>query len=152
MKVEWKSCFKVVASAFLLFLSITYWASFTKFVGTLFGAAMPLIIGCVIAYILNIMMSYYERHYFPNSKKSGILKSRRPVCMLASFVTLTLIGILLARIVIPELTASVDLLIAKVPESISSLLVWLEEAEMISEDTFDALRNADWRSRTEQIM
>lgn len=152
MKAEWKSCFRIGVSAFLLFLCITYWTPFTKFLGTLFGAAMPLIIGCVIAYILNILMSFYERHYFPKARKPGVLKSRRPVCMLASFATLVLIGILLARIVIPELTASVELLIAKVPESISSLLVWLEEAEIISEETFEELRTADWKSRSEQII
>lgn len=152
MKVEWKSCFRIGVSAFVLFLCITYWIPFTKFLGTLVGAAMPLIIGCVIAYILNILMSFYERHYFPKTTKKGVRKSRRPVCMLAAFVSLVLIVLLLMRIVVPELIASVELLIAQVPGTISAALTWLEEAGIITADVFDSLRNIDWRSSIEQII
>lgn len=54
MKIEWKSCFRVGLSAFLLYLCVIYWPSFTRFVGTLMGASMQLLIGCLVAYIINI--------------------------------------------------------------------------------------------------
>ena len=90
MKVEWKSCFKVGVSLFLLYLGITYWGTAIKVGTLLFSAAAPLLIGCVIAYLVNILMSCYERHYFRASSRSWVVKSRRPVCMLAAFVTLLL--------------------------------------------------------------
>jgi len=43
MKIEWKSCFKIGVSLFLLYLCITYWASAANLVGLLFSAAMPLL-------------------------------------------------------------------------------------------------------------
>lgn len=122
MRVEWKSCFRIGASAFLLYLCITYWSAFTGFVGTFVGAAMPLLLGCVIAYIINILMSVYEKYYFPKSTKEGVAKSRRPVCMLAAFATLVLIIIFLIKMVVPELIACVELLIAKIPGEINSLI------------------------------
>ena len=53
MKLEWKTCFKVGASIFLLYLAIINWEKVADFVAVLFGAAMPLIIGAGIDYIVN---------------------------------------------------------------------------------------------------
>lgn len=152
MKIEWRSCFKLGLSAFVLFLCVTYWPAFAKFMGTFIGAAMPLIIGCVIAYIVNILMSFYEGHYFIKSKCAAIIKSRRPVCMLLSFISVVLIVILLIRLVVPELTACVELLIAQIPGAVSKAVSWLETNAAIPEEMLSSLQNIDWKSRIEQII
>lgn len=152
MKVEWKTCLRVGVSLFLLFLCITYWSYFESFAGKLLAAATPLLIGCVIAYIINILMSFYEKHYFPKAKKSFLIKSRRPVCMLIAFITLILIVVLLVRLVIPELIASVELLIARTPSMINRVLTWLEESEIINEELVNSLESIDWKSKIEQII
>ena len=51
------------------------------------SAASPLIVGCGIAYFVNILMRFYERHYFSGAKTGLAAKSRRPVCMIAAFLT-----------------------------------------------------------------
>lgn len=152
MKIEWRSCFKLGLSAFVLFLCVTYWPAFAKFMGTFIGAAMPLIIGCVIAYIVNILMSFYERHYFIKSKSAALIKSRRPVCMLLSFISVVLIVILLIRLVVPELTACVELLITQIPGAVSKAVSWLEANAAIPEEMLSSLQNIDWKSRIEQIV
>lgn len=152
MKVEWKSCFRIGISVFLLYLCITYWPAFADYAGTLLGAAMPLLLGCVIAYIINILMRFYEKHYFPKTKKSGLLKSRRPVCMLAALLTLVVIAVLLVNFVLPELVASIELLIAQIPGAIDSLLDRLEGSEIITDNLIESLRSVDWRSKLEQIL
>lgn len=60
MKVEWKSCFRIGVSAFLLYLCITYWTAFSGLFGTFIGAAMPLLIGCVIAKIPGAIASLVD--------------------------------------------------------------------------------------------
>lgn len=152
MKVEWKSCFRIGVSAFLLYLCITYWTAFSGLLGTLVGAAMPLLIGCVIAYAVNILMSFYEKHYFSKSQKAGVNKSRRPVCMLAAFITLVLVIVLLIKMVIPELMACVQLLIAQIPGAIASLVDWLESMDIVPEDMLASLQNVDWKAKVEQII
>ena len=151
MKLEWKTCWKVGVSIFLLYLCIHYWSGFMSFLGALIGAAAPLLIGCVIAYIINILMSFYERHYFPKSQKKFWVKSRRPVCMLAAFISLVVVVILLINLVVPELMASVQLLLAQVPGVIRSLLDWLESKNIVPADLLAPLANVDWRSKLEQI-
>ena len=152
MKIEWKSCFKIGLSIFLFYLCITYWSSFAGFIATLFSAAMPLLIGCVIAYIINILMSFYERHYFPKTKSIGLGKSRRPVCMLAAFATLVIIAFLLTKLVVPELISCVELLVAQIPGAVESLLEWLESKNIVAEDLLSSLKDVDWKAKTEQII
>lgn len=151
MKIEWKTCWKVGVSIFLLYLCIHYWSGFMSFLGALIGAAAPLLIGCVIAYIINIIMSFFERHYFPKSTKKFWIKSRRPVCMLAAFISLIVVVILLVNLVVPELIASVELLLAQVPGVIKSFLGWLESKNIVPADLLAPLANIDWRSKLEQI-
>lgn len=151
MKLEWKTCWKAGISIFLLYLCIHYWAGFMGFLGTLIGAAAPLLIGCVIAYIVNILMCFYERHYFPKTQKAFWIQSRRPVCMLAAFATLVVVVILLLNIVVPELAAAVQLLLAQVPGVIRSFLAWLEGKNIVPADLLAPLANIDWRSKLEQI-
>ena len=151
MKIEWKTCWKVGISIFLLYLCIHYWSGFMSFLGALIGAAAPLLIGCVIAYIINIIMSFFERHYFPKSTKKFWIKSRRPVCMLAAFISLVVVVILLINLVVPELIASVELLLAQVPGVIRSLLDWLESKNIVPADLLAPLANIDWGSKLEQI-
>lgn len=75
MKIEWKSCFRIGVSVFLLYLCIIYWKPFVGFWGTFLGAAMPLLIGCVVAYIINILMSFYEKHFFLTQKATAWRKA-----------------------------------------------------------------------------
>lgn len=152
MKADWRSCFRVGVSAFLLFLCISYWTSFAGFAGTLISAAMPLLIGCVVAFLVNILMSFYEKHYFPRAKNAGLIKSRRPVCMLAAFITLVAVVILLIKMVVPELMACVELLIAQIPGAVSTAIDWLKAMEIVPEDLLASLQSVDWKSKVEQII
>lgn len=152
IKIEWKTCFRIGVSAFLLYLCITYWSTFTGFAGTLIGASMPLLIGCVIAYIINILMSFYEKHYFPNTTNTGLIKSRRPICMLAAFISLVLVILLLGKMVVPELIACIELLITQIPDAIASLVDWLETTNLVPNDMLASLQTLDWKSKVEQIL
>ena len=152
MKIEWKTCWKVGVSIFVLYLCMHYWSGFVSFLGALAGAAAPLLIGCVIAYILNILMSFYERHYFPKTTNRFLLRSRRTVCMLAAFISLVVVVVLLINLVVPELVACVQLLLAQIPGMIQKLLDWLESNHIVPEDLLKPLESIDWKARLEQII
>jgi len=73
------------------------------------------------------------------------------MCMLAAFATLVVVVILLLNIVVPELAAAVQLLLAQVPGMIENFLGWLESKNIVPEDLLAPLANIDWRSKVEQI-
>ena len=68
MKLEWKTCFKIGVTLFVLYLLTVYWGAAAGIIGSLLAAATPIFIGCAIAYAVNILMSFYVRHFFASSK------------------------------------------------------------------------------------
>ena len=152
MSISWKNCWRVGVSVFLLYLAVRFFPDLSRLAARLLGAAMPLFIGAIIAYILNILMDFYERHYFPGSSRALVTKSRRTVCMLGAFLTLVLILLLLFRLVVPELTASVELLVAQIPAAADRLYQWLRTLDYVPEDILASLNGIDWKTRLEQII
>lgn len=152
MKLEWNTCLKVGVSIFLLYLCINYWTVAANFVLLILGAAMPLIVGGVIAYLVNILMSFYERHYFVNSKSDKMLKSRRPVCMLLAFSTLLVVVFLIVGLVVPQLFSSMKLILAEMPGIMTEIVTWIEKLHVLPENIMASLTHIDWQSKIGQII
>lgn len=152
MKMEWKSCFKIGTSLFLLYLCVTYWQSAANVAGLVLGAAMPLLIGCIIAYLVNILMSCYEKHYFKKSTNKALIKSCRPVCMVAAFLTLVAVVYLIIRLIFPQLWSCVEVILAGVPGVLQKVVEFIAEYGILPENITDTLAVVDWRSQISQII
>lgn len=152
MKIEWKTCYRVGISIFILYLCTQYWKDVAGFVSSLVGAASPLIIGCVIAYLVNILMSMYEKHYFPNSEKRIVKKSKRPVCMIAAYLTLIAIVILVFGLVVPQLVSCIQLLLSELPAAMKTLVNAMDKIEMIPKDIISFLQDINWQSKISQLI
>lgn len=118
-----KSVWYLVLIAVLI-LMIRYFEQITGFLKTVGSVAMPLAMGCGIAYVLNIIMSAMERHYFTRKNAPWVEKTRRPVCMAACIVAVLGIIFLLIRVVAPELINAVLLLGEGVPVYVEKGLTW----------------------------
>ena len=152
MKLSWETCFKAAVTIFGLYLAVTYWGTVGTLFSNLLSAASPLIIGCVIAYLVNILMSFYEKHWFPASKKPLAAKTRRPVCMIGAFLTLIAIVAIVVGLVVPELVSCVSIIIAAVTDVVTLAASALSELEIIPEDILNQLSAIDWQSRIGQIL
>ncbi len=122
MKTDAKSLLKIGTAVFLLYLCIHYWTGISGFLLTVAGTAFPLTLGCVIAYLINILMSWFERHYFPNSARPAVTKSRRIVCMIAAILSMLAIVALIVWLVLPQLIDCIMLIINILPGAIEKLL------------------------------
>ena len=156
MKIEWKSCFRLGVTVFLTFLAIYYWSSLTGFLGVIVGAASALILGGIIAYVLNILMSFYEKYYFPRSQSSIVIKTRRAICLLASICTFVALIVLVIWLVLPELAACVRLLVSEVPVVIERLMGWMEKkgflASLMSEEAAASIAEINWQEKITQMV
>ena len=54
MKLNFNTFFKIGISVFILYLCIYHWPSVFGLIKTGIGAAVPLIVGSIIAFVLNI--------------------------------------------------------------------------------------------------
>lgn len=147
MKFQWKTGLQIVCCVFLLYLAAYYWEAAANLISLLLSSLAPLFIGIAIAYVLNILMSFYERHYFAKHREAkAVKKSRRGVCMVAAMLTLLAIVSLIFGLVLPALGSCISLFIAEVPELIrqlaeSDLLSRILPAELLTK-----LANINWSS------
>lgn len=139
---SWKICFQACLSLFVLWLATTYWHSAIQFVSLLLSAAAPLLIGLIIAYVLNLLMSYYERQtFFRNLTPS----SRRILCMLLAMISFVAIVAGVVGLVIPELTSCIQLLFKEVPGFIDELLKNQSIQNLLPENVTNDLVSMDWK-------
>lgn len=147
MKIDWKTCIRVGVSVFILYLCIHYWSVAAGIIKTGISAVTPLIIGGVIAYILNILMSFYERHLFNKSKSKLIIKSKRAVSLITAILTLVAVIALVIGLIVPQLKSCVKLLIDEIPLFMKKVTDFVSQYEFLSEDIVSALQGFDWKSK-----
>lgn len=132
MKVERKNLVEIGVAALLLYLAIHYWDQFINLVGLVLGAATPLLLGGALAFIVNIFMSFLERHLSRLFHLKHHTKWLRPVCMLLSFITVALVLFLITRMIVPELTQCLEVLISAIPSALRTAARWAEDTLNIS--------------------
>ncbi len=145
MKLEWNNCLRAGITVVITYLVIHYWSAVAGLAQIALGASVPLFLGCVVAYILNIPMNFFEKklsfRHCPGLK--------RPVCITLSIASILLVFSLVSGMVLPELTACIRLLLERLPVALTTLFTWLET-------TFDwsvpanllpaGWNSADWES------
>lgn len=94
----------------VLVLAVVKFNVLLAFAGKLWKVAFPLVLGAVMAYILNIIMSRLEKIYFPKSKSKFVNRTRRFVCIFLSLFLIALIFFMIFRLVIPELVDTITLM------------------------------------------
>ena len=144
MKLNRKSIIRLVLGGFALFLLI-YWFMFT---GQQFlRACAPMMIGVVIAYPLDIMITFFRKHNFLYHRR--ILKSERVsniLCVILAMIVLIGCAALIAGYIGPQLTACVIALLDKVPSGIRFLVYHPITVRLIPEDTLETLQQIDWNN------
>lgn len=152
MKLTFKDLLKIGAGVFLVYLAINHWSDALRVVRLVIGASSPLIIGCVIAYLVNIIMASYEKLYFPDSKNVYLNKSRRPVCMLLAFLSLVAVVTLVIWLVVPQLVSAVRVIVAGIPGFVEGVLMQVKAWNILPEDILAYLESIDWQSQISQIV
>lgn len=146
MQLEWKTCLRMGITIFLLFLAIHYWEPLMTGAKLLLSAATPILAGFVVAYIINILMVFYEKRFFAKTQNRILQKIRIPACMLLAILSFILIITLIIGLVVPELTSCIQLLISDIPPAMEVLLSSELFMELAPEDLYAQLRGIDWKS------
>lgn len=156
MKFEWKSGLRLGVCLFGLFLLIHYWDQLAGLGGLALQVAWPLMLGLVLAYVVNIPMAFYERH-FPASGPAWLQKLRRPVCLVLSVLSILLIVVLIVRMILPELVSCVTLLLEQLPGALNAVADQLETnfhlSDWLSGEADSWLQgDTDWQKLIQQLV
>lgn len=117
------------------------------------GVAMPLILGAVLAYVLNILCVKLEKYFFPNTKIKILQKSRRALVILTTLVIVTLVMVGVFRLVLPQFFNALADFFKNIPsffEGLSALLEKINHNSVIS-DQLESM-NIDWSSVQSKVM
>ena len=117
-----RTCVRVGITVFLVCVAVLLWKPFLGLLGNILRAAAPLLLGFALAYIVNILMSVYERHYFrKRADEKWVVKTRRPICLILAIATIIGAFALLLWIVIPQLMRALSLISGQIPDLLKDL-------------------------------
>lgn len=118
-------------------------------VNKLLNILMPFIIGCSMAFIINILMEKTEKLFavvFPDDNKI-LVKIKRPAALCLSLIAIFLVLTLTVFLVVPELHNSIKTIVKAIPPAMSELNVYLQRKFMslnLSQDDL-AYINSQWQ-------
>ncbi len=127
-KIRW-----LIAFAVILYLGVQNLAVVLKYAKVLWGLILPFVLGGAMAFVLNVPMSFIERHLFGRAKekknKAGKATARlaRPVSLVLSIVFVILVVLIVVLVVVPEIGTTLVSVVKKVEEDIPLAQKWITD-------------------------
>ena len=117
----------VVAVCIVIYAGVQHLGTVGSVIRWMIGLTLPLILGLIIALILDVPLRSLERHFFPGSQNPTVRKLRRPLCILAALVIIlgVIAGVMV--LVVPELVKAVTVLGNSLMETVANLQQWGKE-------------------------
>lgn len=139
VKQDFKKMLGFAGALIVVFLIIHYWGKLEKLFLVGASAALPLIIGCAMAYVVNILMEFYEKWYDKIFKVEVALKIKRVVCLILAFLSLFGIVALIINLVLPELINCIASFIRLIPGALQTVIDIVGEEQILN--MFPELQN-----------
>lgn len=133
MKFEKKQVYYVVIAFTLCFAIQAYWSSGAQLLNTFYSASFPFLMGAGLAYIINIVMSAYEKLYVRLFKNTWLIKLKRSISMILAYLTFTVIIIWIFSIVLPDLIKSLSSLMTIDTKQITKLINELGDNKLVAQ-------------------
>ena len=131
LKQDTKRVLTFTSVILFVYFIIRYWGKVEGLVKLGIGAAAPLLIGCAMAYVINILMNFYENWYKRLLKQPFARKIERFVCMVFAFLSLFGIVYFIISLVLPELLNCIASFIGMVPKAIQMLVDFIGEERLM---------------------
>ena len=126
----------LIGFAVLLYVGVRNMDVVLQYLGLLWSLMFPFILGCAIAFVLNVPMKFMEKHLFEKARRKGnkaAIKLGRPISLLLSILFVVAIVLVVALVVIPELGSTFVSVAKQIEKSIPMLQKWLDRT--LSQDS-----------------
>lgn len=159
MDKKLKNSLTVVAFGVLLFAAVTNISAVWSFIKGIMSLALPLLIGFIAAFVLNVPMSGFERFFersFAGKKRAPGKKLIRVASLLLTLACVALVIVLVCTLVIPELVSSVkslyDLVVERWPTWIAAVESFFEKQNIDVDWIGDKLGDLDIPKMVENVL
>ncbi|WP_016896357.1 AI-2E family transporter [Aerococcus viridans] len=129
-------------------LAVINWSYLVQAVSMIWSVIFPLILGGMIAFVLNLLMTWLEKYLYPNAKNKYLKVSRRPVAIILAILVVCLVIAATVVIVLPQLASAIMTLIEVAPETVENLTNWFNNQDALVPLVNDLANkaNIDWGS------
>lgn len=146
----------VVLVCLAIFFFLFRFQGFAAGVGKIINSLQGVIIGFLLAYLLNPVMKFFERLFERRlfTKKAKTAKTRKVIralavsCAMAIFLAIIVV---LVMLIVPQLVVSVQDLVLSMGDKVDALMTWIQQLtrndavegqlENIAQQAFDKLKN-----------
>ncbi|MGN0965197.1 MAG: AI-2E family transporter [Dysosmobacter sp.] len=130
--MEWnkqtvKSLLLVVCGGVAFYCALQHLGTVLGAVGWLLGILSPFLLGCAIAFVLNVPMRAIERHLYPGTGKGR--KLRRPLALVLTLVAVFGVLSLASGVIGPGIRTAVRSIGGQLPAALERFESWLMELE-----------------------
>ena len=122
-----KNPYGLLAFAIVLVWALWNYNASLHLLGGLYNILLPFIIGGCMAFIVNVLMTKLEVYWRRYLKHSVVSRFERPVCMLLSLVLIIGFLAFFVLTIVPELHASMKLLVKMLPPALAKLDAYLQQ-------------------------
>lgn len=122
-----KNPYDLLAFAIVLVWALWNYSASLNLLGGLYHMLLPFIIGGCMAFIVNVLMTKLEVYWRRYLKHSVVSRFERPVCLLLSLVLIIGFLAFFVLTIVPELHASMKLLVKMLPPALAKLDAYLQQ-------------------------
>ena len=122
-----KNPYGLLAFAIVLIWTLWNYSASLHLLDGLYHMLLPFIIGACMAFIVNVLMTKLEVYWRRYLKHSVVSRFERPVCLLLSLVLIIGFLAFFVLTIVPELHASMKLLVKMLPPALAKLDAYLQQ-------------------------
>lgn len=122
-----KNPYFIIAFAIFLIWALWHYSVSLKLLERAYNIVLPFIIGGCIAFIVNVLMARLERSWHQLFKQGVLAKAKRPACLALSLVLIFGFLAFIVLTVVPELHASMKMLVKMLPPALVKLNTYLQQ-------------------------
>ena len=128
----------------LFFFSVLRYQGFANGWHKVISAAQPIIIGLVLAYLLNPVMKFFERHLyrlFKDRMKTDqkARKMARGIAITCSIIFLIVVIVLLIAAIVPSVINSIMRIVDTLPANVANLVKMMQEGHLGNYEVADTI-------------
>lgn len=125
--MQGKNPYGLLAFAIVLIWALWNYNASLHLLGGLYNILLPFIIGGCMAFIVNVLMTKLEVYWRRYLKHSVVSRFERTVCLLLSLVLIIGFLAFFVLTIVPELHASMKLLVKMLPPALAKLDTYLQQ-------------------------
>lgn len=135
-----------LAAIAVVLLALKYSDALFGGIRLFFSLLMPLLIGCGVAYVLNILVSRIETLPPLRDPRSRVYPARRALSITGALLIIAVVIALLIVIILPQLFDAFRVMLVNVPPAVNEFLRWLDTLDLSMPRLEEWLRslNVNW--------